>query len=299
MKNIREKNIIKKTRNIQLDEINPYIRRASKHIITRGLDTGIRLNNHYQLHYILKGRGVFIIAGQRFEVKEDDFMIWCPGEEHRIVSNKDKPLEVIGVQFDFTRKYCDDIYPCVHYNRSNFSWDKINEVIKIKEIDTINPYIKVLEPKTIKDYLSDIVRLYESNSKYAQHIMSGLLKVVLIRLFEDNVNNTAKFKVKKEIIIELLDYIHDHYTENLSNSFLGNLFGYHPNHLNQMVVNHTNHTIQQYIIHIRMNKAIDLIANTNYSIGEVANLVGNYSVHYFSRLFKSKTGLRPSDFRKK
>ncbi len=98
--------------------------------------------------------------------------------------------------------------------------------------------------------------------------------------------------------MELIDYIHKHYREKLTNVFLGNRFGYHPNHLNQMVLKQTNYTIQQYIIHIRMNKAIDLIANTNHSISEIGNLVGGYSVHYFSRLFKKKTGLKPSDFRK-
>lgn len=298
MKNESEKIIIEKTRRISLAEINPYIRRASKHFIEGGMDTGIRLNIHYQLHYIFKGKGTFIIGTKHFEVGEDDFLIWCPGEEHRIVSNKEDPLQVIGIQFDFTRRFHQDNYPCVHYNHLNFSWNKINELIQIKEIETIPSYTKVLEPKSIKEYLEDIVRLYELNGTYAQYIMSGLLKATLIRIFEDESGYDTKFKIKKEVVMELIDYIHKHYREKLTNVFLGNRFGYHPNHLNQMVLKQTNYTIQQYIIHIRMNKAIDLIANTNHSISEIGNLVGGYSVHYFSRLFKKKTGLKPSDFRK-
>jgi AraC-like DNA-binding protein len=54
----------------------------------------------------------------------------------------------------------------------------------------------------------------------------------------------------------------------------------------------------QYQIQIRLNKAKSLLHNTTLSIDQVAHTCGFDSIHYFSRLFKSKLGLSPLAFRK-
>jgi AraC-like DNA-binding protein len=54
----------------------------------------------------------------------------------------------------------------------------------------------------------------------------------------------------------------------------------------------------QYQIQIRLNKAKSLLHNTTLSIDQIAHACGFDSIHYFSRLFKSKLGLSPLAFRK-
>lgn len=303
MKNTEKESIIrimieKKTREITVDQINPYIRRASKHAIEAGLNTGLRINRHYQLHYIIKGTGSFTIEQTQYLVSEGDFLIWGPGEVHTIFSDKEDPLKVIGIQFDITRNYCEDNYSCIHYKPSNFSWDIVNECIVIKGTEAIPAYTKVMEKQMIKGYLENIVRFFDSNSVYSQYIMSGMLQSVILLILEENTYKEEKFRVKKYVIKEVEDYIHEHSSEHLTNAFLGERYGYHPNYLNQLFLTHTGYTMQQYIIHIRMNKAVDLLTHTNQSISEIGQVIGGYSIHYFSRLFKKKMGLAPSDYRR-
>lgn len=57
-------------------------------------------------------------------------------------------------------------------------------------------------------------------------------------------------------------------------------------------------TPMQYITSIRMNKARELLKNTNYSIQEISGLVGYENPLYFSRIFKKQIGCSPSDYRK-
>lgn len=286
------------TLELPLGEINPYIRMASKHSIEGGFNTGIRINVHYQLHYVFGGKGTMIINDQTYHLSVGDFLIWGPGDVHQILSDMDAPLEVIGIQFDMTRNHCDRDYPCIHLNKLSFSWDKVNEVINITEINELAPYSKVREQGSIMGYLEDVVKSFESRSPYAQQIMSGLLKSTLSMVFEEKTKKTFDGNPRSEVIRDILLYMKEHHNEKLTNTLLGEKFGYHPNHLNQLVLNHTGFTIQQYLIHIRMNKAIDLLVHTHQPIGEIGDRVGGYSIHYFSRLFKSKTGLNPSDFRK-
>ena len=57
-------------------------------------------------------------------------------------------------------------------------------------------------------------------------------------------------------------------------------------------------TPMQYIISIRIANAQGLLEATDYSINEIARIVGYDNPLYFSRLFHKQKGLSPSQFRK-
>ena len=58
-------------------------------------------------------------------------------------------------------------------------------------------------------------------------------------------------------------------------------------------------TPHRYIIHLRIDKASQLLMETTLSVQAIANSVGFENAFYFSSLFKSITNLTPTEFRKK
>jgi YesN/AraC family two-component response regulator len=54
-----------------------------------------------------------------------------------------------------------------------------------------------------------------------------------------------------------------------------------------------------FLRHIRMQRAEQLIANSNYQISQIAYMVGFTDPKYFSKTFKKETGLTPSEYRDK
>ena len=59
---------------------------------------------------------------------------------------------------------------------------------------------------------------------------------------------------------------------------------------------YTGLTPLQYLTSIRINKAKELLQVSNYSIQEIASIVGYEDPLYFSRIFKKQTGHAPSKF---
>jgi AraC-like DNA-binding protein len=53
----------------------------------------------------------------------------------------------------------------------------------------------------------------------------------------------------------------------------------------------------QYHLHVKINKAKELLEEQRLEIKEIAALLGFNDPYYFSRLFKKKTGLAPSELR--
>ena len=58
-----------------------------------------------------------------------------------------------------------------------------------------------------------------------------------------------------------------------------------------------NKTVTEYIRHARLELARDYIANTEMNISEVVYSIGFTSRSYFSKIFKEKFGLSPSEFK--
>lgn len=70
-----------------------------------------------------------------------------------------------------------------------------------------------------------------------------------------------------------------------------------PAYLGDMLRSLTGQTTQQHIHHSLLEKAKQLLLTTSLSINETAFRLGFEYPQYFSRLFKSKTGLTPAAFR--
>jgi AraC-like DNA-binding protein len=56
-------------------------------------------------------------------------------------------------------------------------------------------------------------------------------------------------------------------------------------------------TPYQYYIQIKIYKAENLLEQQDLSVKEVAHKIGFEDQYYFSRLFKNKTGVSPSEWK--
>ena len=73
--------------------------------------------------------------------------------------------------------------------------------------------------------------------------------------------------------------------------------GVTPNYLNKTVKNRTHRTAIDWIEIARLNIAKNLLKDPSVSIADISARVGLPDQSYFSRFFKKKTGLTPSEFR--
>ena len=70
-------------------------------------------------------------------------------------------------------------------------------------------------------------------------------------------------------------------------------------HMRRLFREQTGKTPCEYLTHLRIKTAKKYLSSreiTNYSVTEIATMVGFNDVSYFSRLFKKSTGISPSDF---
>jgi transcriptional regulator GlxA family with amidase domain len=80
-------------------------------------------------------------------------------------------------------------------------------------------------------------------------------------------------------------------------SSIADQLGISTSKLNEIFKTYTSMTPYQYYIQIKIYKAESLLEQQDLSVKEVAHKMGFEDQYYFSRLFKNKTGVSPSEWK--
>lgn len=72
-----------------------------------------------------------------------------------------------------------------------------------------------------------------------------------------------------------------------------------PNYLSTLFKQETGVTINEYLMRVRVEKAKEIILDTNKRIVDISLAVGYADPAYFTKVFKRYTGMSPSDFKNK
>ena len=124
---------------------------------------------------------------------------------------------------------------------------------------------------------------------------SAELKLILLKLAETKSDNALPARM-----VESLDsYIRENCTDEISNTEIGAIFGYHPFYVSRMLKDKKGITLRQYIISYRFKAAKRMLELTDKSIGEIAEETGFTDASYFAKSFKATFGITPKEYRSK
>ncbi|OAB47932.1 AraC family transcriptional regulator [Paenibacillus antarcticus] len=95
---------------------------------------------------------------------------------------------------------------------------------------------------------------------------------------------------------QTLEFLHTHYSEDISLESHADSLGLDRKHLSTIFKKALDVPPRLYLLHYRMNKACELLAMREFTIGEVARSVGYHDPLLFSRMFKKVIGVSPKKY---
>ncbi|MGG1551883.1 helix-turn-helix domain-containing protein [Paenibacillus ferrarius] len=94
-------------------------------------------------------------------------------------------------------------------------------------------------------------------------------------------------------------YLDNHILQGFDPLELAEQVGMSARHMNRLFRKEIGTTVYHYILGKKMESAKLMLLDTPLTISEIGYRLGYNDPHYFSNLFQSKIGVRPSDFRKR
>lgn len=232
-----------------------------------------------ELFYVVDGKGEFNIQGQRFPVKPNDFVIINPQVEHTELSSPDESLEYIvlginGLSFSNLTPVSEGGHPFSFFNLRD-------------------------EQKDILRYLNAMVQEATSQSMSYELVCHNLLEILLIKILRHqhfDLEVGKQSKATKDISF-IKHYLETYYHESIQLEDLASM-----THLSRFYISHSfkkeiGMSPMEYLIDIRIKESKILLRTTNYSISQVADIVGFTTPTYFSKQFRKSTGISPTDYR--
>ncbi len=110
--------------------------------------------------------------------------------------------------------------------------------------------------------------------------------------------NEAKASQEARPIMEAKKYMQLHYQEALRLEDVSAVVGFNATYFSTFFKKETGMNFIDYLTELRIEKAKELLCQEEITINDAAETVGYQDLKHFSRLFKKKTGISPSDYRK-
>jgi two-component system response regulator YesN len=235
-----------------------------------------------------------------------------------IIEKSNEPIsKVFNNINNFSFIYGKNINLNEDYNYKMLSDEKGNIKRQINNIlneDTIITFVKdsiyIIYYGEIEDKKSIETILDKLSCNYFDFYISDLSnKDANIKTLLDELNRKMEASLSTDetmsqeeiqgISKKIIRYIEDNYHKKISLNDIGNIVYMHSTHVSKVFKKETGINISDYIVNYRIKMAKELLCDPKYKVYDVAYKVGFKGPKYFVRVFKAKTGMTPSQFRKK
>lgn len=251
-----------------------------------------RVTEHFEISFFISGSGRFLIDGTSHEIKKGAVRFSHPNETiHGIApyccctiffdlfdpSNTENewngnasmlsPADPLCSGGQTRHHYTSDIldaFPCFFYTAGNKK----------------SFFLEALE----SFYQGGIGSTFRQNA-----LLMGILSEYYYVIKWQKGRSPA---VKKSV-----EYIHEHFTENITLETLSVLTNYSSLHIRRKFVSEIGMSPSEFLLSVRLTKAKKLLAETSNNIIDVAAMCGFLSEAYFYTTFKSSFGITPGKYR--
>ena len=225
-----------------------------------------------ELTYVDQGALHSVVDGQDIILNQGDMMLYGPGQWHVQYADVQVAPRFVTISFNLEGQMPEDLF-----NR------------------------KFASPHKAIALLQQILREHEQGDRDADDSVLSLLTLLLIALrrepmdgikpqLSNSVNN------ENEIIRKAQQYISSHVEQKLSVPMVAGGVDVSPSYLTALFHKHLQISPGEYIRRIKLQKSKQMIREGNLNFTEIASVLQYSTVHHFSRQFKEKFGLTPTEY---
>lgn len=231
----------------------------------------------YQLLYIVSGKGHFYFRREERVVYAGRMVLIQPRQEQRYdYYGEDKP----------------EVY-WVHFTGSD-----VKNILRSYNIPMDDPIFYSGASSTYSYLFKEMIHELQNCKTGYEDLLTMYLKQIFLLVQRTRLEErpTVSTYIQEEMEFAWR-YFNEHYNEPISIQEYAESRNmsvcYFQRNFKQIV----KHTPMQYLLTIRVNNAASLLETTDYSMAEIAAIVGYEDPLYFSRLFRKIKGVSPRDYR--
>jgi AraC-like DNA-binding protein len=164
---------------------------------------------------------------------------------------------------------------------------------------------KITAPQQAVTLLHQMLRESESSDEFSADMIIAMLSqmlMLLLRQAESPASDTLKasnnLNSENQIIRRAQQYIRDHLREKLSVPLVAKMVDVSPSYLTALFHKNLQISPAEYIRRLKLQESKQMIRENSMTFTEIAAALQYSTVHHFSRQFKEKFGITPTEYAK-
>ncbi len=164
---------------------------------------------------------------------------------------------------------------------------------------------KISAPQPAITLLQQMLRELDRSDEYSWDLilsMLGQLLLILLRQAQtpaqDKPKNSNNLNSENQIIRRAQQYITDHLREKLSVPLVASMVDVSPSYLTALFHKNLQISPAEYIRRLKLQESKQMIRENSMTFTEIAAALQYSTVHHFSRQFKEKFGITPTEYAK-
>ncbi len=229
-----------------------------------------------ELTYVDKGSIHSVADGRDILLEQGDLVLYGPNQWHMQYADVDMSPSFITVTFDLAGDYPREL---------------INRKFTI--------------PQSAVPVLQRMLRELDRMDSYSSDMVICLLSMLLLELLREQ-NSPAGTKLRttnavnseNDIIRRAQQYISEHVREKLTVPLVARHVDVSPSYLTALFRKNLQISPGEYVRRIKLQESKQMIREDNMNFTEIAAALQYSTVHHFSRQFKDKFGITPTEYAK-
>ena len=266
-------------------KLNPYIRSADIYEIIG--NSGECISYDSRLFYMISGDLSYSIEdGKKKHLSPGNLLYVPAGTKYKL---KGQYFRVCVISFDPTDEWSDKEERISPAAPEAFD----TSLCHVTTLPHFDKPIFTEDMESERDTFIKMANIAVSAEGEWRAEISAMLKLILLRLIETVSENALPARM-----VESLDsYIRENCGEEISNTEIGAIFGYHPFYVSRVLKEKKGITLRQYIISYRLKAAKAQLRTSRKSVAEIAEELGFTDASYFTKTFRSVFGMTPKEYR--
>ncbi|OXM85570.1 AraC family transcriptional regulator [Paenibacillus rigui] len=259
-------------------------------------------HDYIELVYVVHGEGRHQIGSEQYDIRTGDVYVVLPGELHSYPDVQEADLEIINCLFvpesvRILLPHLTDSFMALPYIAPFYG--NLSELPRRLHLTSVqSTEIVVLLEEMIQEGYD---RKQGFSAVNRLKLMDMLVRLSRFAMQGDrNPGSQQPSSSGHEILVRRVKYyMETNYQHKLTVSEIAREFNLSERHLNRIMKQETGRSVTAMLQYIRIERAKQMLGETERSIEAIATAVGFGDTSFFTRLFSRLAGETPGSFRKK
>ncbi|MEK3720002.1 AraC family transcriptional regulator [Paenibacillus sp. FSL H8-0034] len=262
--------------------------------VAESFHLGMHSHDFYEICYVGEGSGFHFIGGQCFPVRKGDVTFIPIGVSH--VFRPESPTaktKLIVYNCLFSQEAVSHMQSILPWEPGSVPLDSMNGDSWLRHREESDEFERIF---------SFLHQAFSAKKPGWQLLVYGGMLQLNGLLFHtarpmSNPASLPTLSASNEPFAQALAMMERDFAHPLTASMVASAIKVSERHLSRLIKARTGMTFVGLLQHLRIREACFLLRETTFKVSDIASRAGYQDIKFFNRLFKSKTGVTPRQYR--